>query len=150
MLPVDHAYGPWPLSGEIDIMEARGNGIDYPKQGINYVRGSLNWGPLSWLNAVYKTYGWWNKRRGSYADDFHTYSLEWNQDFIRIYVDSKLHHMIELKMNKQSFWERGDFPPVVSNGTESIALKNPWVNGTNAAPFDQRTFSPTFLNERCF
>ncbi|KAI0338532.1 concanavalin A-like lectin/glucanase [Trametopsis cervina] len=29
MLPVDEAYGPWPMSGEIDIMEGRGNGPEY-------------------------------------------------------------------------------------------------------------------------
>lgn len=51
MLPVDNAYGAWPLSGkfrcrfyvvysfiinpgEIDIMEGRGNGPSYPKQYV--------------------------------------------------------------------------------------------------------------------
>ena len=51
MLPENNTYGPWPLSGkfyflhalalferdvegEIDIMEARGNGIDYPFQCV--------------------------------------------------------------------------------------------------------------------
>ena len=51
-------------------------------RGINVVRGSLNWGPLSWLNAVYKTYGWWSVRRSTYADDFHTYALEWDEKFL--------------------------------------------------------------------
>ncbi len=32
MLPVNDTYGAWPASGEIDIMEARGNGVDYPAQ----------------------------------------------------------------------------------------------------------------------
>ena len=32
MLPVDDAYGPWPESGEIDIMESRGNSPDYKAQ----------------------------------------------------------------------------------------------------------------------
>jgi hypothetical protein len=102
------------LLGEIDIMEARGNGPSYPNQyvilstipfqsshrlfpanciitdlfntnrGSNYVRGSLNWGPLSWLNAVYKTFGWWSLRRGSYDQDFHSYVLEWDQDFMYV------------------------------------------------------------------
>ncbi|KAK7452157.1 hypothetical protein VKT23_012263 [Stygiomarasmius scandens] len=139
MLPVDSAYGGWPLSGEIDIMEARGNGPSYPKQGTDYVRGSLNWGPLSWLNAVSKTYGWWHLRRGSYDTDFHTYSLEWTEDFIRIYVDSRLHHMMDLRI-KKSFWDRGDFPAVVQNGSDVIALQDPWTNGTKAAPFDQRFY----------
>ena len=32
MLPVNNTYGPWPLSGEIDLMESRGNGRSYPDQ----------------------------------------------------------------------------------------------------------------------
>lgn len=32
MLPTDNEYGPWPVSGEIDIMESRGNGLEYPFQ----------------------------------------------------------------------------------------------------------------------
>ncbi|KAF9530691.1 GH16 beta-1,3-glucan recognition protein [Crepidotus variabilis] len=154
MLPVNNTYGPWPISGtclplpsepdansllysgEIDIMEARGNGPEYPKQGTDYVRGSLNWGPLMWLNAVSKTYGWWTLRRGSYDQGFHTYALEWDKDFIRMYVDTRLHHMLDLRM-KKSFFEKGDFPAVVQNGTDAVILENPWVNATKMAPFDQ-------------
>ncbi|KAI0050641.1 glycoside hydrolase family 16 protein [Auriscalpium vulgare] len=77
MLPENNTYGPWRLSGEIDVMDSRGNSPSYPAQGINYVRGSLNWGPLTWLNAVAKTYGWWTVRR---------YALEWTDEFLRIYV----------------------------------------------------------------
>lgn len=32
MLPVNETYGAWPRSGEIDIMEARGNSPKYPAQ----------------------------------------------------------------------------------------------------------------------
>jgi hypothetical protein len=63
-------------------MEARGNGPLYAKQGMNVVRGSLNWGPMTELNRVWKTYGWWAMRRGTFGQDFHTYSLEWDQDFM--------------------------------------------------------------------
>ena len=38
MLPVHDDYGPWPRSGEIDIMESRGNSPDYKAQ---YVAVSL-------------------------------------------------------------------------------------------------------------
>lgn len=82
MLPLNNTYGPWPLSGEIDIMEARGNGISYPKQGVNYVRSSLNWGPLTWLNEVSKTFGFFSNRRTGYDEDFHIYTLEWSKDFL--------------------------------------------------------------------
>ncbi|KAI6115070.1 glycoside hydrolase family 16 protein [Pisolithus croceorrhizus] len=136
MLPVNNTYGPWPMSGEIDIMESRGNGRDYPDQGIDYVRGSLNWGPISFINAVYKTYGWWTQRRTDYGEEFHTYALEWTDQFIRIYVDSRLQYMLQLSFS-EPFFSRGDFPAVVENGTTPIVLENPWVNGTNATPFDQ-------------
>ncbi|KAJ7245551.1 concanavalin A-like lectin/glucanase domain-containing protein [Mycena rebaudengoi] len=56
MLPVEDMYGGWPLSGEIDIMAARGNGPSYPKQGVNYVHSSLNRGPTTFLNAVALTF----------------------------------------------------------------------------------------------
>lgn len=29
-----------------------------------------------------KTYGAWNLRRGSYDTDFHTYALEWTEEFM--------------------------------------------------------------------
>ncbi|KAF8180039.1 hypothetical protein K438DRAFT_1977000 [Mycena galopus ATCC 62051] len=98
------------------------NPPSYPKRHINYVRSSLNWGPTKFLNAVAKTYGWWKMRRGRYDAEFHTYALEWDEQF----MCTKL---------SQSFWERGDFPSVVQNGTDSAVLENPWVNGTKAAPF---------------
>jgi beta-glucanase (GH16 family) len=123
-------------------MEARGNGPEYTKQGRNYVRGSLNWGPTSWLNAVHKTYGWWNMRRSGYDQDFHTYALEWTEDWMRIYVDTRLHHMLDMRFNKP-FWARGEFPAVVQNGSNTIALTDPWqakATVTNAAPFDQQFY----------
>lgn len=41
----------------------------------------------------------------------------------------------------RSFWDRGEFPQVINNGSDFIALRNPWTNGTLAAPFDKRTYS---------
>ncbi|KAJ7262502.1 hypothetical protein C8J57DRAFT_1335133 [Mycena rebaudengoi] len=63
-------------------MEARGGGPSYPKQSVNYVRGSLTWGPTTFLNAVANTYGWWPWRRGLLDDGFHTYVLELNEQFM--------------------------------------------------------------------
>ena len=44
--------------------------------------------------------------------------------------------MLDINFN-QPFFERGDFPGVVQNGSEAIILQNPWANGTDATPFDQ-------------
>lgn len=45
MMPTDSVYGVWPRSGEMDIMEARGNGVDYPG-GRNVFYSTLHWGEL--------------------------------------------------------------------------------------------------------
>jgi beta-glucanase (GH16 family) len=43
MLPVSNEFGNWPASGEIDIMESRGNGEDYPAGGIHKFASTLHW-----------------------------------------------------------------------------------------------------------
>src|SRR5271170_1279816 len=47
MMPVNDTYGPWPESGEIDIMESRGNSIQYPLGGIDTYSSTLHWGITS-------------------------------------------------------------------------------------------------------
>lgn len=43
MMPRDSVYGEWPKSGEIDIMEARGNDVSYPG-GRDLYYSTLHWG----------------------------------------------------------------------------------------------------------
>ena len=165
------------------MVESRGNGIRYTAQcvlhfrgglyihsfshrGSNFVQGSLNWGISKQLNGVSKTYSWWTQRRKSFSSEFHTYALEWTEDFLcvsssiflspemtvyfsfftsrRIYVDTRLHTLLDLKFDKP-FFKRGEFPQVVYNGSTPVALQNPWTNGTNATPFDQGSFFVSLL-----
>ncbi|KAH9994641.1 concanavalin A-like lectin/glucanase domain-containing protein [Russula vinacea] len=109
------------------IMEARGNSPSYPAQGVNFVRSTLSWGPLQSL------------KRSTYAQQFHTYTLEWTEKFIRIYVDSRLKNMVELQIDgkQQSnggfFWKRGNFPLTAHNNTaDEIVVPNPWTTATVA------------------
>ncbi|KAJ7077220.1 glycoside hydrolase family 16 protein [Mycena epipterygia] len=141
MLPVSNAYGPWPRSGEIDIVESRGNAIKYTNRGSNYVQGALNWGPTPALNGVGHSYSWWTERRKSFTSGFHTYVLEWTDEWLRISVDTRLHTLLDIKFN-EPFWKRGEFPQtVVGSDGHLEPLLNPWANATgasaNAAPFDQ-------------
>jgi hypothetical protein len=150
MAPLDQVYGSWPLSGEIDIMEARGNGPSYPAQGFNFVRSTLTWGPLPAVTA--RLFGWQSLKRSSYAQNFHTYTLEWTENFIKIYVDSRLKNMVLLQVDKKQqtnggfFWKRGNFPFTANNNSATeIVVPNPWTtatvqNATNAAPFDQQFY----------
>ena len=75
-----------------------------------------------------------------YSDDFHTYVLEWSPTFLKSYVDTPMHELFNIRFDKP-FFERGDYGSTALNGTEEIAITNPWaVSGTNAAPFDQCKF----------
>ncbi|EPQ51586.1 glycoside hydrolase family 16 protein [Gloeophyllum trabeum ATCC 11539] len=141
MLPEDDTYGPWPLSGEIDIMEARGNGLEYGAQGVNFARASLNYGPLETLQR--KIYGWQSNKRAGFDEDFHTYAMEWDEGFMRFYMDNRLHTMLNLKTDsgKNSFWTRGNFPATAMNNSATpVVVPNPWQNSGPNAPFDQQFY----------
>lgn len=60
MLPKYNEYGNWPSSGEIDIMESRGNGPSYGGEGGNDAFGStLHWGPAWDQNRFPLTHKVW-------------------------------------------------------------------------------------------
>ncbi|GBE84302.1 glycoside hydrolase family 16 protein [Sparassis crispa] len=143
MMPVQSVYGPWPLSGEIDIMEARGNGLAYTAQGSNYVRSTLNYGPLPGLLTT--IFGWWTQKRASFGAAFHVYTLEWTPDFMRFSVDTRLRAMIALNTGGRggkSFWARGAYPATAHNGSDTlVAVPDPWgSSGGASAPFDQNFY----------
>ncbi|PPR00634.1 hypothetical protein CVT24_005480 [Panaeolus cyanescens] len=142
MLPVNSTYGAWPASGEIDIVEARGNTAAYKAQGNNFVRASLNYGPIASGPLLNQIFGWFGLKRTNYAAAFHTYTLEWTEDWIRIYVDSRLHKMLEVKLKKKgkgsSMWGLGNFPQTARNHSDSlVVVQDPWEGRGGIAPYDQ-------------
>jgi hypothetical protein len=56
----------------------------------------------------------------------------------RIYVDSRLQHLLDLHFDIP-FFQRGQFPTSVANDSQQIITPNPWAGRGNSAPFDQRT-----------
>jgi hypothetical protein len=121
-------------------MEGRGNGPTYPAQGSNFVRSSINWGPLPSFTA--RAFGWQSQKRSTYAADFHTYTLEWDEKFMRFSVDSKLHAMLRIDIDKngkgKGFFERGGFPETAQNGSNEVVVQDPWSLYGKAAPFNRR------------
>ncbi|KAJ7705305.1 glycoside hydrolase family 16 protein [Mycena rosella] len=134
MLPVN---GTWPVDGELDIMEGRGNGPSYGAQGSNYVRSTLQYGPLASL--VKQMYGWYTLKRTSFDQGFHTYGLEWDDKWMRFYVDSRVHTTLSLstKNAKEGFWARAGFPATAQNGSSVQQVENPYtsINGPFDKPF---------------
>lgn len=82
MLPTDDAYGGWARSGEIDIMEYRGDRTDH-------VIGTLHYGDV-WPKNAHSGDGYTSSKK-SFADDFHVFALEWEEGVMRWYVDGKLY-----------------------------------------------------------
>gem|GEM_PF-221833 len=75
MLPTDWAYGSWPTSGEIDIMEQRGS-------APLTVMGTIHFGtPWTYIGGDY-----------TLPDaGYHIYGMEWDPSQIRWYVDGNLY-----------------------------------------------------------
>ncbi len=117
MLPQDEKYGPWPSSGEIDVLEARG-------QEPNKVLGTLHFGSR-WPANVHDGKDYLLPKEGTIAD-FHTYAIEWEPGEIRWYVDSQLFS------TKSFWWSSGKTDGGKGLNPATEADVNPWP-----APFDQ-------------
>lgn len=90
MMPEEEVYGSWPMSGEIDIAESRGNNPDTYPDGRNSIISALHWGPSTGTDAFWRTSGKHNLRRTDYSKNFHTYGLEWTEDYLFMYIDNQL------------------------------------------------------------
>ncbi len=94
MLPTEETYGTWAASGEIDIMELVG---DKPAE----VLGTLHYG-ARWPDNKHSG-GKFKLPEGTFADDFHTFAIEWEEGRIRWFVDDELYQT-------QTKWSTKDAP----------------------------------------
>lgn len=82
MLPSGWVYGAWPLSGEIDILEA----VNLKVGGERRIHGTLHYGGSRPDNR-YTGEAYELPDARNPADAFHTYAVEWEEGEIRWYVD---------------------------------------------------------------
>lgn len=82
MLPTDWAYGAWPHSGEIDIME----NVGYEPDSLV---GTVHTGAYNHSigtqkgRSIYCT---------SLSDSFHVYAVNWTKNAVSFYMDGKKYH----------------------------------------------------------
>jgi len=117
MMPQEEKYGAWPASGEIDIMEARGN---EPKK----VLGTLHYG-ARWPANTHSTREFVFPDGESIAE-YHVYAIEWEPGEFRWFVDDR-------QYATQAFW----WSSGKTEGGRGVAPSDesemhPWP-----APFDQ-------------
>jgi len=80
MLPTDNTYGGWAASGEIDIMEYRGQN---PKDVLGTLHYGGAWPKNTHSGATYTL------PSSTFADDFHTFAIDWEEGKIVWLVDGK-------------------------------------------------------------
>ena len=81
MLPTDETFGGWPQSGEIDIMEMVGH---EPETVHGTVHFGDPWPNNQWEGEPYSL------ESGIFADNYHIFSIEWEQNKIDFFVDGNL------------------------------------------------------------
>jgi len=83
MMPKDSVYGGWPDSGEVDLVEGRGN--------RNLYQNGEQIGSQHVGSTLHNSNGWrsvsWNNPNG-FVDDLHTYRAEWHEDHFVFIVDN--------------------------------------------------------------
>lgn len=141
MMPLGD-YGGWPKSGEMDIMESRGNRDYFDKHGVHMgverVGAALHFGldskPKPYRECIVKDK--YSAKGHGFNQDFHRYQMEWSEKGIIYSVD-------DIKLNEidvdEGFLKKGHFEKLIP------PYKNIWENGTIMAPFD-REFYIIFSN----
>lgn len=99
MLPRNEKYGAWAASGEIDILELRG---DQPHQ----IMGTIHYGG-TWPNNKYTGSGE-RSYPADFSDDYHTFAVDWSPNKIIWYVDGQQYY--EENINRMMWSGRGNNP----------------------------------------
>ena len=139
MMPEKNCYGDWPDSGEIDLVEERGNdklmaNVNGKQMdiGSSQIASTLHWGPYYGAdpfdltrNYSYNT-ALWSK---SYAN----WTIDWTPSGFTASVNGN--EYANYPTPSQGFWKFGGFDKTDPNSF------NPWnlTNATNA-PFNQKFF----------
>lgn len=126
----------WPLGGEIDILEFYKNKI----------HANLCWGgdkrwSGTWNSANYPITNFTSKD-AKWAEKYHIWRMDWDENFIRIYVDDELLNETDLSKTKNKGGhgapDGGDINPFSNDlqGFGQCMMLNLAIGGDNARPIE--------------
>lgn len=95
----NNAIYPWPSRGEIDIMENRGNEPQTTSSAFHFGTNPPYAPQFLYANQSQVQNG---TNVNYHSNDFHTYSMEWDPDQIRFFVDD-VHHFTVRDSNVDGF-----------------------------------------------
>lgn len=138
-MPEADKYGEWPRSGEIDIAEVRGNDWRYPQGGNDVFTSVLHWGPDIKNNNYWRTIYGRKLRRTDFSSGYHTFGLEWSENYLFTYIDSRLQQVLQVYFKDQNMWQRGYLGGLV-NKNDTFYV-DPWSStGRKNTPFDEEFY----------
>jgi len=76
----------WPKCGEIDVLEMGNEGGIKEGTQDRFFNGACHWGE-NWNNGLHPNFVKYNTSLYCLQDDFHLYTLIWDEKFIRMYLD---------------------------------------------------------------
>lgn len=108
LLPKYETYGEWPRSGEIDVIEARGN---KPSE----ISSALHWGE-NWTTDAYNLA---HRYINQSTDDFHVYGLYWDKNRIYTYLDNEDNKIIDFSCDPSPIKQANLNPDIWKGNTNS-------------------------------
>lgn len=131
MMPDDEShYGTWPKCGEIDIMEVLGD-------NTKNTHGTIHFGePHAQLHMSYTL------KEGDFHEDFHLFTVEWDPDEFRWYVDGVQFHSADTWYTRPQGGEVKPFPAPFDQPFHvilNVAVGGNWPGSpTEDTIFDER------------
>ena len=128
----------WPNNGEIDIMEY------YIKDGQPSILANACWGSTEKWKAIWDSavipFTHFTEKDPYWADKFHIWRMDWDKEFIRIYLDDELLNEIDLSKTFNDGFEGNRENPFVNNvvGFGHYLLLNLAVGSNGGDPNDSQ------------
>jgi beta-glucanase (GH16 family) len=126
----------WPMGGEIDLMEF------YDKS----ILANAAWSDNKAWTAVWDSkkipITKWTTKDKSWLEKYHVWRMDWNYNFINLYLDGELLNSINLDETFNRGWQGNTDNPFRNQGSDfgQYFILNLALGGTNGGTIDDRAF----------